>query len=555
MTERLNEIIDFISKIENVKILNPFYQNEEGYIQGAIRIRVENNAEELEFEVMISPLYPFQFHGTETIKFINKDLINYNHIMGDGAICIHTSHSPNLKKKLEYDFNSLKSWIYKYYINKDEDVHYEHLIVPSESNNDIYSVFLFNEVDFHFKEKQFGHIAFSKIKNGSYYTKRIETYIIQNFRDKDGDVLVDVNWNLKLKRLKKNLGLFLFIKDAPVEYKKFAFGKWGNLKPYLTIDFLNFLHEFESNFKKMYTGTSVPLLIGYNIPDNEIHWQVINLTMGNFPLYGEKVDKKWTSAIIEEEEIKWKKAINCSYKYYFGRGGLNEKITQNKILIIGIGAVGSQVATTLTRGGCTKIDLIDYDIKEPENICRSEYVNMGISNKVDDLKNLLYDISPFIEINAEYEYSEELISKLKIFSKDSVKRKLINDIFNKYDLIFDCSADNDLLYLLSLLNIQIPLFNISISNHSKHLVCGVDNNRYEFVQTQFQNVLEYNIEDLYNPIGCWNPTFKASYNDINVLVQYAIKHINLKYLQNRPIKNFVIETDELDGFSIKLKEF
>ena len=52
---------------------------------------------------------------------------------------------------------------------------------------------------------------------------------------------------------------------------------------------------------------------------------------------------------------------------------MNEQLTNSKILIIGIGAIGSIVAKTLVRSGCTKVDFIDYDIKEPENVCRSEY--------------------------------------------------------------------------------------------------------------------------------------------------------------------------------------
>ena len=73
---------------------------------------------------------------------------------------------------------------------------------------------------------------------------------------------------------------------------------------------------------------------------------------------------------------------------------------------------------------------------------------------------------------------------------------------------------------------------------------------------QFQNVLKFDIDDLHNPTGCWNPTFKASYNDINVLVQNAIKHINLRFAEKqKSLKNFVLETEVENNFNIKLKEF
>ncbi|MBK7872890.1 MAG: ThiF family adenylyltransferase [Saprospiraceae bacterium] len=64
-----------------------------------------------------------------------------------------------------------------------------------------------------------------------------------------------------------------------------------------------------------------------------------------------------------------------------------EKLTNKKILIIGVGAVGSMIAKTLTRGGCRFIDFVDHDLKEPENICRSEYIfSNGITNKTEELK-------------------------------------------------------------------------------------------------------------------------------------------------------------------------
>ena len=125
-----------------------------------------------------------------------------------------------------------------------------------------------------------------------------------------------------------------------------------------------------------------------------------------------------------------------------------------------------------------------------------------------------------------------------------------------YDIIIDCSADNDLLYVLSQLRINSTLLNLSISNHAKQLVCASEHNRYEFITSQFSgNILKFDVDDLHNPTGCWSPTFKASYNDINVLVQTAIKQINLKFEQEKPLRNFVIETDNTNCFTINIKEF
>ena len=94
-----------------------------------------------------------------------------------------------------------------------------------------------------------------------------------------------------------------------------------------------------------------------------------------------------------------------------------------------------------------------------------------------------------------------------------------------------------------------------MTNEAKELVCAVEPKSYSWVMNQYENVLDNNLENIHNPTGCWSPTFKASYNDINVLVQYAIKHINTKMLNKEPLRNFVVNTNSEKGFTIKLNEF
>jgi hypothetical protein len=110
------------------------------------------------------------------------------------------------------------------------------------------------------------------------------------------------------------------------------------------------------------------------------------------------------------------------------------------------------------------------------------------------------------------------------------------------------------MYILSQLSLN-KIITLSITNNARVLVCGAQSNHYTWVMNQYENVLQNDIEDVYNPTGCWSPTFKASYNDISVLVQYALKHINVKLGQGKELRNFVIETNETNGFQTKLVEF
>ena len=108
------------------------------------------------------------------------------------------------------------------------------------------------------------------------------------------------------------------------------------------------------------------------------------------------------------------------------------------------------------------------------------------------------------------------------------------------------------MYITGELNLTSTIFNLSIINHAKALVCGVSPNHYRFVRHQFDNILENDTLDLYNPIGCWNPTFKASYNDISIMVQLSLKIINLM-IQGSNYQHFVIQYD--DNLNLKVERF
>jgi|GEM_PF-4341610 len=110
MSQRVNEINTVVESIPDVKIVKPFEQSRID-IEGCIVVFVEGLEQPLEFKVTIHPQYPFKSHETETIKFSNDDLIEHKHIMQNGAICIHTAHTPVLSQKLIYDIESVKACV------------------------------------------------------------------------------------------------------------------------------------------------------------------------------------------------------------------------------------------------------------------------------------------------------------------------------------------------------------------------------------------------------------------------------------------------------------
>lgn len=546
MNDRLNEITESIADIDYVEITSPFVANRD-VIDGSIKITVDEV--ELNFNVKIFPQYPLQFREQETIKFFNLDLLQYDHVNADGSICVHTLHSPDLPRKIQFDFNSLLYWVRRYYIGKEKDENYEHIIVPQASFKETHRAYLFTEVSHNFVKGEFGQFTYSFISNGNFMGEKIITYIVQKFILKKQSFRC--TWSNHYNNLATNEGIFYFLESAPVANRRFAFKNWTQLEPLISQEFFRFLKTYQRKFVASRDGEVLPLMIGYKMSSAEIHWQTILIPVDNFPNYGQQVlgGSNWIGR-FHDQNIIWAQTKNCSYKYFFGRGVLHENLTASKILVIGIGAIGSQVAMTLIRGGCKNIVLFDYDIKEPENVCRSEYLfSGGITKKVDEMGAILFTISPFVDITI----SEKFMDFAKYIANDNNLSSVIQEGFNEYDIIFDCTGDNDVAYILDQCDIKGSLFNLSVTNRAKELVCAVNPNSYKWVIEIFQNF--HSNTDLYQPTGCWSPTFRASYNDISAMVQYALKHINECFSREISVRNFYLTSSFDNCFTIKLNQF
>lgn len=545
--------------ISDISFISKIYSIEKKYsiIEGKIGIFFDGLDKVLDFSFKIYPQYPLKHHNSESIRFSNKDLVEINHVMEDGYICIHNSHNLNLKQKLLIDFDSLKQWIEKYYINKKKDSNYEHIVVEESFIDDKYYSYIFTDINYKFSKGDYGEVKLSSLSNTIFKEKAIQNFLVNGFILNKANI--NCQWNSYYQNINADKrGLFYFLEEHPAKYNKFIFKNWKDFDGLISKDFLNFLHKFEEKNLKKSKGTILPLFFGYKTINDEIHWQVALIKLGWFPIIGEAEvflgikTGQWNSKLIDSD-IQWALTRDSSYKYFFGRGILDESITEKKILIIGVGAIGSMVAKTLTRSGCKYIDIVDYDIKEPENVCRSEYMfQFGLTDKVTELEQILVSISPFLEITLlKDEFFE---STTKIIYKNDKGKECLTSILNDYDIVFDCSTDNDLMSILNHLDLKCDIINLSITNHAQELVCGFYPNIYHFVDTQFGGILKNDLSDLYEPTGCWSPTFKASYNDINTLIQFSIKHINNLYRESKQKNNFIVKMSN-DNLKLEVKEY
>lgn len=509
----------------------------------------------LHFNLRVLSPYPYKFHNSDSIRFVNTDLIEFPHIMEDGSVCIHTIHATKIADKIRNDFNALKQWVIEYYLNKGKDTDYEHIIVRPSDFNGVMQSYYFSESAESFTKDEYGEVVLEKLSTGEFNdyfnhsgSLKSETYLVHSFIDRFNIQKTCIKSKLYLSlHSNEYRGLYYYMDIPPALHGKFAFKSWDMLNQFICQEFKQKLNAIKER-NRFTPETPIPIFLGYRINDYENHWQVIPMNAGNIPTYSEPI-KGSTITEFRALPIRWASTENISYKYFFGRGKFTDSITEKRILIIGLGAIGSNVALTLTRCGCQQIDIADFDIKSIGNICRSQYnfVN-GMSSKAYQLSLAMHQTSPFIEVNTKPIIDWQLFGD---YLKDKVliPEQLVLD-FNTYDLIFDCTAEDDTMHLLDSMNLKTDIINLSITNKAKDLICAFSPKIYDFVTHQTKLNLESE-NDLYKPTGCWSPTFKASYNDVDLQVQMALKQINKMYSKEKAKVNFVTSFDENDNLIIR----
>ena len=539
----IKEVIDCLSFVE----LKGDIKENNSYNTFLIDVQTEEGQPPLQWEVRIAPFYPLKVDNSESIHFFNISLIAYPHIMRSGFLCLHTPKVENPKEQFKIDILRLKEWVDKYYVRKEKDEHYEELVVAHNLIGDIYYNFLYTDTNKEFPKNDYGTVDLTMLVPGVHDGKRMDTFLANTFHSKISGEEYVCQWGKGNKKQMRFEGIYCFLEQAPSLYDKFVLELYNDMSSLFSWSQMQFLYKRSLNKEE---AQRVPLFCGYKIPNGEMRWQVAMLKADDFPIKSEKVKCGGRSIInhlYTKTLIDWASSYNCSYDYFFGRGCLPSSLAEKKILIIGIGAIGSMVAKTLARSGSKYLGLYDVDLKESGNVCRSEYDFLsGISDKYYELSSILQSISPFVRCEIS---PKALDSWIKLTIDNDEAKNAIQEMLNRYDIIFDCSPDDGMMYVLDKLNLRAKLINISISNHANELVCAMGNNITETVKFIFTQIIKSDTLNMFYPTGCWSPTFKASYNDIAAKLQLALKHIIGMLTTNEPESNFYVSETQ-DGMLI-----
>lgn len=271
-------------------------------------------------------------------------------------------------------------------------------------------------------------------------------------------------------------------------------------------------------------GSPIPRKIGNAA--SYVHWQA--LVMGDMPRG--RNSRALQSAVkhhmkMEKHELSWlAKSENWDANEIQRRGRLAQELCDTKILLLGAGALGSDIAETLVRMGVQNMCIVDNERLEAGNLVRhtltmenlSEMKSLAIARRLN-VCNPSAKIS-FIEARLPDPASDELADAIK-----------------DADIIIDVTANDEVLKCMPLTNVKEDALFVSCS-------LGLEAKKFFFYSRAAKEVTWQDFEEWFAPyrseqdelaqkmelprgMGCWHPLTPARLNRIHYMSGIAVEYI------------------------------
>jgi molybdopterin/thiamine biosynthesis adenylyltransferase len=510
---------ELVQRCEDFNLSKSFTESD-GCFKGEVNLKASPKVN-IDIEVEVPYSYPLLSRGRKCCRFKVKNVTGHKHLNADNTICLEIPKCIDFEERFLLELEAIKVWRDEYYINNKIDKRYEYAIVPNQHN----ITFLYRNNKQLFKKSDWGYVYGNVISN---YTK----FFNSTHEVYDIDLFSSISPNKR--RINNELGLYYFLGNEPIRNGNVIVDSWQELQSYINNNFIQKLYD------KIKDEHPFFVFLGYNA-GGEIHWLAAKIDK-SLIIKAKKYPNVRHQSYYEfqNEPICWCNTRNINYERFFGRGAISKNIKDKKILILGLGAIGSCLSTVLVRSGVLDITLSDFDFVDSGNLCRSEYhLHCLQLPKTLALFKSLTSISPYININIlDAEISKRLDEPFKTQTQEQLKQ---------FDLIFNCTADDELIYVLDNIRPTCQIINISITNEAKELMCLTGNDITEQIRL-FSSTDGESGERFFEGTGCWDWTFKASFFDINALLNLAIKNINLKLEKQETLKSFVVKYVQENGF-------
>jgi hypothetical protein len=311
--------------------------------------------------------------------------------------------------------------------------------------------------------------------------------------------------------------------------------------------------------------TSNLLLLGYSVslrvgvPMAEVHWDALLLppvaaAEGKPPSGFRPNARGWWQrdrygTFADTVSLQYLYTENWSPDRLQARGRLPSSVRDLRVALLGVGALGSNIAEMLVRAGLRDIALVDEDLLEAGNVCRhvATLVDVG-KTKVQVVAQRLRQISPAVRVT---ELNEELRGDVQ-----SIVAQL-----DEYDVVIDCTSSDEALALLATAWWSIPRVFASFSlGHGGRRVFSFGMSGHQFPLQEFaasvRPWLEYeaqtwaNSEEVLEGAGCWSPLFSARHDDVVLAAATCVKELETLVARKPFIPRFRVfsQSSSDDGF-------
>lgn len=387
----------------------------------------------------------------------------------------------------------------------------------------------------------YGLVEFVRIKDDP------KIFVTKSFKTLGGREVYKPKWGKAFSVENANTrGLWIKLNAVPVIDPWKAPMSWHELCQVCNSQGIDLMEIIKNAARLFRDGRPHYVLLGFPIPEKvgELpcirFWQAFQLPVlssGNRVPNGFRKGEKgyWyrdrTQILRGSETITWIHSENWHRNEIFNRGKLPPGITNTSILQIGVGALGSVVAEQLVRADVQNLTLMDGDKLHIGNLTRHTLGLLDLKdNKAEAVAKRLNQSVPHSNVNSISGY----------LPCDSA------ELLNQYQVILDCTGEDDVLFKLEKTTWKKPktFISASLGFAAKRLFIYCQKGD-EFSTAAFFRIVKpwlereresYDIEEMPREgIGCWHPVFPARIDDIWMMSGIVIKSIE-KFIQSPPKK-------------------
>jgi proteasome lid subunit RPN8/RPN11 len=529
----------FFAAEPNVTLLEPFVF-EEASARHVGGIRVETAKGPVHFTVHVPEAYP-----QGELLFWPKEIVGYAHQgvakfpLHGGFLCLTTPTINHLPTRLGQEIQQLHGWLTRYYVQEEPDEHYEYVPIRGAKCGHL----LFDEepADYdanRFATQQSGTFAYSQLRpanTGVDLPTQAPTFLGSGLGN------VGARWAANAHHT-RYAGMWTLLTQAPVLQRKLRVERWEDLLPLLPGDFYAQMRQLglEHGFRRQSPpslGNRFMLAVGYPIPGSDgqqITWDTLLIPLSLLRRDASVSAVRNRFEALGKQRLIWGEASNAAYSRFFGRGQLPEALVGRRVLIIGVGALGSCLAETLVRGGQRKLDFAESDLVAPGNICRSRYrFRDAGAPKSLALQQHLEALSPYVSV--------QIHDSIPSTAPGAQNWSQTTAWMNKYDLIFDCSANNEVLTTLHHAVPATRVIHVSVTEGAEEMIAVAGGDECS-LQERREQLLAHVGRPAYPEFregaGCWHPTFRAAGANIEAMVGLAVSELAEMARQKKRFRTF-----------------